>query len=181
MQYFTDQTGQPWAYADGVGVDQMRPGLTPMNPAEINALTNPVKPVEEIAARLQVIVDAEYKRQMGIITAKFPEEERSSWYIQAAQAQAVISGADTPTPWIDACAQTRGMSREELAQRIAALDAQFQGMHGFLTGVRQRHEEAIGSIVTAAAENEAQARADLASYDVMQGWSSDRTDPTLTL
>lgn len=172
MKYFKDKGGTVWAYESYVTPAEMREGLVPMTPEEVAAHLNPVKSVSEIAAALQALVDAEYKRQMGIITAKYPDEERRSWYIQAAQAQAVLSGADTATPWIDACAKTRGMSRDELAQRIADLDAQFQGMNGFLTGVRQWHEEAIGLIVAAAAENEIKAREDLASYDVMQGWSS---------
>ncbi|MBD9530639.1 hypothetical protein IB233_03195 [Comamonas sp. CMM01] len=155
--------------------------LAPMSADELDAHRNPIHPIPVIAAGLQARVDAEYKRQMGLITAKYPEEERSSWYIQTAQAQAVISGSAVATPWLDACAQTRGMPREELAQRIIALDAQFQGMHGFLTGVRQWHEEAIGAIVAAAQSDEAQARADLANYDVMQGWSNDQTEPAPAL
>lgn len=146
--------------------------LTLMTSDEVDAHLNPIRPIAVIAEELQAQVDAEYKRNMGLITAKYPEEERSSWYIQTAQAQAVMDGSATPTPWLDACAQTRGMPREELAQRIIALDAEFQAIHGHLTGVRQWHEEAIGQIIAAAAEDETQAREDLASYDVLQGWTT---------
>lgn len=181
MKHFKDEAGQLWSYEDYVLEEEICPGLVPITVEEFAAIQNPVKPIAVIAAGLQALVDAEYKRQMGLITAKYPEEERSSWYIQTAQAQAVVSGSAAATPWLDACAQTRGMPRQELAQRIIALDAQFQGMHGFLTGVRQWHEEEIGAIVAAAQSDEAQARAELASYDVMQGWSNGQTEPAAAL
>jgi len=170
VKHFKDEEGLPWSYEDTVPEDDIRPGLVPITDQEFHALCNPMKPIGAIAASLQTLVDAEYKRNMGLITAKYPEEERSSWYIQTAQAQAVLAGASAPTPWLDACAQTRGMPRDELAQRIVALDTEFQAIHGHLTGVRQWHEEAISRIVAAAAENEIQAREDFASYDVLQGW-----------
>lgn len=167
-KYYVDAAGMLFGYPkDGSQDAQIPVGQMLLTDEEAQAQLNPVVSVTALAAHLQAQVDAEYKRQMGIITAKYPEEERSSWYIQTAQAQAVISGAGTATPWLDACAQTRGMPREELAQRIVALDAQFQAMHGFLTGVRQWHEEAL---VTLAKEDEAEAREALAAYDVMQGW-----------
>lgn len=170
MKHFKDEEGRPWSYEDYVPEEEIRDGLVPITAQEFHALCYPTQPIGVIAANLQALVDDEYKRNMGLITAKYPEEERSSWYIQTAQAQAVLAGSATPTPWIDACAQTRGMPRDELAQRIIALDADFQAIHGHLTGVRQWHEEAIAQIVAAAAEDEMQAREDLASYDVLQGW-----------
>lgn len=168
MNHYKDESGQVWGIEAG---DPVAPGLVLMSAEEFAMWRDSGRTVAVIAADLQVQVDAVYKRHMGLITAKYPEEERSSWYIQTAQAKAVIAGAaDTPTPWLDACAQSRAMGREELAERIIALDAEFQAVHGHLTGVRQWHEEAIAQIVAAAAEDETQAREDLASYDVLQGW-----------
>lgn len=170
MIHFKDEAGKLWSYEDYVEQEQIRPGLVRISDEEFAAIQDPLKPIAVIAASLQALVDAEYKRNMGLITAKYPEEERSSWYIQTAQAQSVLSGSAAATPWLDACAQTRGLTREELAERITVLDTGFQAIHGFLTGVRQLHEDAIGAIVNAALENEVQAREDLANYDVLQGW-----------
>jgi len=114
------------------------------------------------ATQLRTALAAEYETRMQVIAAGYPPSERESWPVQTSEARALIAEAQAATPWIDAAALARGLDRLELAQRIAAKDDAYRVVHGALTGVRQRIEDAID-----AAGEDAEALADI---DVTAGW-----------
>lgn len=58
------------------------------------------------------------------------------------------------------------MDRMELAQRIAEKDAAYRTVSGFLSGVRQWHEDCIDMLL----EEGEDAREALQVYDHLQGW-----------
>lgn len=172
MQHFKDQNGHPWAYEDGVPESQMRPGLTRMTPEEVALHLNPVKALQELADAAMALVNAEYIKRMGAVASPYPLHERESWPIQLAEAQTVLQypGGELPegvtSTWIDQCAHQRGLSRLELAQRIVAKDTAYRTVSGFLSGVRQWHEDCIDLLLTLGEE----ARDELQAYDHLQGW-----------
>lgn len=174
MQYFKDKDGHAWAYEDGVPESQMRPGLTRMTPEEVALHLNPVMALQELADAAMTGVNAEYTKRMGAIAEAYPLHERESWPVQLQEANLLLSYADTAvpipdtvkTPWIDQCAHQRGMDRLELAARIVAKDEGYRTVSGFLTGVRQWHEDCIDMLL----QDGEDSREALQGYDHLQGW-----------
>lgn len=126
----------------------------------------PPKTLQELAAAAMAQVNAEYTRRMGAIADDYPLHERESWPVQLQEARELQSDPDAVTPWIDLCAAQRGMTREELAGRIVAKDLAYREVSGFLTGVRQKHEDEIAALLAAGEES----REALQDYWYMEGW-----------
>ncbi|MDF3858082.1 hypothetical protein P3W70_06980 [Achromobacter denitrificans] len=80
----------------------------------------------------------------------YPDAERETWPVQIMESAAVLAGAEVSTPWIDAAAPARGITREELAVKIRDMDVQYRQISGALTGKRQ----ALRDLVQAAATPE---------------------------
>lgn len=147
-------------------------GLVRVTPEEASALLNPPKSLQELATAAMEAVNAQYIKRMGAVASPYPLHERESWPIQLAEAQTVLlyQGGELPegvtSTWIDQCAHQRGMTRLELAQRIVAKDTAYRTVSGFLSGVRQWHEDCIDLLLQ---EGEG-ARDELQAYDHLQGW-----------
>lgn len=148
-------------------------GLQELTEAEKQALLNPPKTLQELAIEAMAQVNAEYTKRMGAIAEVYPLHERESWPVQLQEANLLLSYADVApipetvkTPWIDQCAHQRGMDRMELAARIVAKDEGYRTASGFLSGVRQWHEDCIDLLLTRGEE----ARDELQAYDHLQGW-----------
>lgn len=167
MQYFKDESGKPWAYEDGVKPSQMRAGLVAMTPEEIEAHINPPKSLAELAKQAQSLVDQQYQMRMQAIADGYPAYERESWPVQLQEARDVQANPVAPTPWLDACARQRGMEKAELVARVLAKDAGYRQVSGFLTGVRQWHEDRIALLLSDGED----ARAELEGYNHLQGWA----------
>ncbi|WP_343629106.1 hypothetical protein [Comamonas aquatica] len=148
-------------------------GHESISEADALAILNPSKPLQELASAAMVQVNAEYTKRMGAIAEVYPLHERESWPVQLQEANLLLSYADVApipetvkTPWIDQCAHQRGMDRMELAARIVAKDEGYRTASGFLSGVRQWHEDCIDLLLQ---EGEG-ARDELQAYDHQQGW-----------
>ena len=123
----------------------------------------PTEPVPIVSSdQLRAALTAEYEHRMQAIAEGYPPSERESWPVQTSEAYALLADSTAPTPWIDAAATARGLDRVELAQRIAAKDAQYRVYSGTLSGVRQRIEDQID----AAGDDPAA----LQAIDVTAGW-----------
>lgn len=133
----------------------------------------PVRSIQELAVTAMTEVNAEYINRMSALASPYPLHERESWPIQLAEAQTVLvyPGGELPdgvtSPWIDQCAHQRGLSRLELAQRIVAKDTAYRTVSGFLSGVRQWHEDCIDLLLQKGEES----RYALQAYDHMQRWA----------
>ena len=165
-EYFKSAEGGVWAYEFGTPADLRAPGLIPMTQAEIEARINPVKSIDELAKLAQSFVNSQYRSRMQAIADGYPAYERESWPVQLQEAKDLQINAGASTPWLDACAHQRGMTKAELAQRVLDKDFGYRQVSGFLTGVRQWHEDCI-ALLLADGEN---ARSELESYDHLQGW-----------
>lgn len=93
--------------------------------------------------RLLREVNSIYKERMNILTESYPLEERESFNKQIKEAEAFLADENSFTPWLDACAKARSISKSELSRRILEKDLAFSIMHGTLTGIRQVHEDNI--------------------------------------
>lgn len=147
--------------------------------SEADALVtlNPPKTLQELAGNAMTQVNAEYTKRMGAIADAYPLHERESWPVQLQEARMVMDYVDASvpvpetvrTPWIDQCAAQRGLTREELAARIVAKDAGYRQISGFLSGVRQKHEDEIGALLAAGEES----REALQNYWYLEGWDAE--------
>ena len=135
-------------------------GDVPLTPEEIAEFANLIGSVS--SDQLRTALTAEYERRMQAIAAGYPPSERESWPVQTGEAYALLSDSTASTPWIDAAASARGLDRVELAQRIAAKDAQYRVISGTLSGIRQRIEDQID----AAGDDQSA----LKVIDVTAGW-----------
>lgn len=87
----------------------------------------------------------EYEERMRAIASSYPPSERESWPVQSQEAQAFLNDPTTPTPWIDAASEARGIDKTELAQRILGKDAMYRIISGKLSGARQKIEDRIAA------------------------------------
>ena len=134
----------------------------------------PQSSLEGVAGEAMQKVNQEYTKRMAMIAEAYPLHERESWPVQLQEANLLLSyaGAGVPvpeivkTPWIDQCAHQRGMDRMELAARIVAKDEGYRTVSGFLSGVRQWHEDCIDMLL----QDGEDAREALLGYDHLQGW-----------
>ncbi len=157
LHFKNPQTGEVFAYETQEERDIWgAPGLVLMTEAEIAARNAPT------ASQLLALLGVEYEARMSVIAASYPQSERESWPVQMQEAQALLASAQASTPWIDAAAQARGLTRTELATRIANKNAAYRVVSGTLTGVRQAIEDQI-----TAAGNDPES---LAAIDVTAGW-----------
>ena len=122
------------------------------------------KPVTQsiTSDQIRTALTTEYERRMTVIAAGYPPSERESWPVQTEEAKALLADHAALTPWIDAAASARGLDRLELAQRIAAKNAQYRAVSGTLSGIRQRIEDQID----AAGEDQSALKA----INVTEGW-----------
>ncbi len=148
-------------------------GHAPISEAEALAILNPPETLQDLTSAAQALVNAEYSRRMGAISEAYPLHERESWPVQLQEANLLLLYADVvpipetvKTPWIDQCAHQRGLDRMELAARIVAKDEGYRTVSGFLTGVRQWHEDCIDMLL----QDGEDAREALQGYDYLQGW-----------
>lgn len=154
-------------------------GHEAISEVEVQAILNPPKTLQELASAAMAEVNAEYTARMGAIAEAYPLHERESWPVQLQEARLVMDYVDVDapvpetvkTPWIDHCAAQRGIPREELARRIVAKDLDYRKVSGFLTGVRQKHEDEIAALLAAGEES----REALQDYWYMEGWDVDPT------
>lgn len=91
-------------------------------------------------------INAAYGRALKALTADYPEDEIRSWPKQEAEARAWLSDRNAPTPWIDAAAAARSISKAELVGKILANAAAFAPEYGRLTGKRQKLRDQIAEL-----------------------------------
>ena len=91
-------------------------------------------------------INAAYTERAARIAEGYPAEEQQSWPIQIREADAVLSGANMPTPWIDSAAASRKITREALAKLIRDRDTAYRAEHGRITGLRQALRDRIAAV-----------------------------------
>lgn len=89
-------------------------------------------------------LNSAYMECVAVLEADYPPSERESWHAQVDEARR-LQGGDEDTPWIDAAASGRGVTREELANLILQQDSQYRALHGAITGKRQALRDQIAS------------------------------------
>lgn len=100
-------------------------------------------PEQLLRAKLQANNTA-YTTATMALTADYPEIEKDTWPTQDQEGKAwVADPAGASTPWIDRAAGEREIDREDYLRRTLIKAEQFKVLSSFLTGRRQRYEDAI--------------------------------------
>ncbi len=90
--------------------------------------------------------------QYGAVIEKlvegYPKVERDSWPQQVDEARDFQANPATPTPWLTACAEKRGIEKADLAQKILAMNTPYRVAHGSATGTRQKAEALLNEAKT---------------------------------
>ena len=88
-------------------------------------------------------INTAYEEAAARLAEGYPENEQKSWATQVKEADIILAGGAEPTPWVDAAAQARGITREALASSIKQNDTAYRQAHGRLTGIRQSLRDQI--------------------------------------
>lgn len=112
--------------------------LSPQEEAEALARTAELAPAE--AARA---VNAAFETAAARLTSGYPNSERLTWPIQESEALAWQANNGTPTPYIDALAAARGLSRTDYLQRTLLKVQAFRAASAAMVGVRQKAMDQI--------------------------------------
>lgn len=94
------------------------------------------------------LLNAQYAKCTKLLEASYPESERASWGIQAQEAALLLKDPENETPWLDAAALARGVSRVEMSTLISDMDSAYRTTHGKLTGSRQAIRDQIMAATT---------------------------------
>lgn len=80
-------------------------------------------------------IDADFESAVSSLTAGWPQHEIQTWSKQEAEARALAANPDSPAPMLSTIAITRGLTVQQLAQRVirdadafTAASAQFVGL-----------------------------------------------------
>ena len=103
----------------------------------------PAPTLAELKTDKKAAITANFEQTIQKITAGYPQNEIASWSKQEQEARAFTAVALSPTPLIDALANTRGVPKAALAARIIAKADLFAGISGQLIGKRQGLEDSV--------------------------------------
>lgn len=116
--------------------EQIDAGVVPTTPVPTVSLT------ETAHAR----INAAYDAAVHALTAGYPQTEIDSWSKQESEARAWQLNRNSPTPWIDAAATARDITRDAMAVLILNNANLLAPLHGALTGKRQSLRDAINAL-----------------------------------
>lgn len=111
-----------------------------------SSISPPQPSASQLKAAALARINAAYQSAMKALTADYPEDEIRSWPKQEAEAAAWLLDPNAFTPWIDAAAAARSISKAELAERIIANAASFAPAYGQLTGKKQKLRDQISAL-----------------------------------
>lgn len=102
--------------------------------------------ITKARAQAMARINAHYTKLTSVLEADYPENEQKSWSLQSTEAAIVLGADDLSTPWIDSSAAKEGVTRVELATRIAEMDAAYRTIHGELSAIRRILRDQIASV-----------------------------------
>ncbi|MCE8028804.1 hypothetical protein HOP54_08895 [Halomonas daqingensis] len=105
-----------------------------------NLTTPPPAPIDELAARKRLEIDVASTAALAEVRSDYPDYEQLSWERQEREAR------DGGGPLIQAIADARGLSLEELIERIIAKADAYQQAAGIVIGRRQALRDQVDAI-----------------------------------
>lgn len=101
-----------------------------------------LKTAEETAAEARTdqakTIRNRYARRMAALAAPYTPEERETWPIQLAEAEAYIADPSAPVAMLTEIAKARGITVAELAGKVITKNAYYRQTVGAILGRQQR-------------------------------------------
>jgi len=69
-------------------------------------------------SRMYDVANEQYRKDLEPVTKKYSQEEMNSWPVQSIEANAIISGEEADTPYLDALALDEDITVEEAAAKV---------------------------------------------------------------
>ena len=146
MKHYIDANNNIFGFdSDGSQDAYISAELTPITDEQLAVLRSPTQ--AQMKAQALARINAGYQAVISALTADYPDREIESWAKQETEARAYVLDNQAATPWIDAAASARDISKADLIARIIAKADLFAPIHGHYTGVRQLLEDEINAIV----------------------------------
>ena len=146
MKFYKDLSGKVLAYDDHAPDEIIQEGLIPITEAEAHILRKPTRTVAEMKSGALSRINTAYEIAVRAITAGYPDGEVASWPKQETEARAWLASNATPTPWIDAAATVRGITKADLVSKIISNAELFAAASGQLSGKRQKLRDQISAL-----------------------------------
>lgn len=108
----------------------------------------PEPPASERIAAAIARINAAYEIAVRNITSGYSPSEVASWFRQETEARAWDKNSSTPTPFVDAAAAARGITKADMVSRIITLANVAVPALGTLTGKRQGLQDRIAALGT---------------------------------
>lgn len=108
----------------------------------------PAPSLEETKARKLTEINAACDAALASLTASYPSSELLTFDKQEAEARALMADPEAATPFLTTLAAARGMTVEELAQKVIAKTDAFTAASGYVIGLRQKDEDRLKAAQT---------------------------------
>ena len=110
---------------------------------------------------------------MAVAKAAYPDDEREGWPFKLPEAEAVLAGAETATPYLDAEFIGAGglyASKRELAEKVITNNATFKALHGFINGQQTAMYHALEALAARPGVTSAEILAMPVVYNMPEGF-----------
>jgi hypothetical protein len=111
--------------------------------------TTPDRDLADVQAETRAAVRQEAESRLRPLLDEYNEPERLSWERQLEQARAFKADSTASTPLMDALATARGLTRDQMADRIIGAADTFESQAGAILGLQQAAEGAAKNATTA--------------------------------
>lgn len=131
--------------ADG---EKLRMGFADFNYSNGLVTLNQVAILSKNKRAKTAEIDAAYTAAIAVISASYPETERTSWAKQEAEARAWTTSLAAPTPLLSAIATARGTTLVDICARVIANADAYALYAGGVIGKRQAKMITIAAATT---------------------------------
>lgn len=159
MQTFKDTTtGQYWQFDDtddvrlvngvyqvfDVNGNRILSVPETLEPAELpEQPTLPEPTLEELKSLKLAEINSIFESAADSLTSEYPPGERLTWAIQQQEALAWEADPESPTPYLDGLAASRGITPEDMRQKTLDQTKLFMAASQSLVGTRQKLRDLI--------------------------------------
>jgi hypothetical protein len=91
-------------------------------------------------------IDADFETIVAGLTAGWPTHEMQTWGKQEAEARAFTADASVVTPMLSAIASTRGLTVEQLAERVIRDANAFTAASAYYVGLRHKARQRVAAM-----------------------------------
>lgn len=104
--------------------------------------------LEEAKEFQQLQINASFQAASNALISGYPEGERLTWPTQQSEALAWQKDTNSPTPYLDSLAASRGITQEEMRTKTLDQTLAFLNASSDAVGLRQKLRDQISACTT---------------------------------